>query len=105
MAACTVVRRSSASTVALVVIALIIAPSIHAQTSLATLQVNVTDAQGQVVPGATVTARETSTNVTRSGSTDGRGQYVIRLQLMCNSPVLRAPPEKPGPVQAKKAGR
>jgi outer membrane receptor protein involved in Fe transport len=48
-----------------------------AQTSLATLRGKVTDEQGGVLPGATVTARQIETNTTRTGVTEMAGQYVL----------------------------
>jgi len=48
-----------------------------AQTSLATLRGKVTDEQGGVVPGATVTARQVETNTTRTSVTETLGQYLL----------------------------
>ena len=48
-----------------------------AQTSLATLRGKVTDQQGGVLPGVTVTARQTDTNTTRSGATNEAGQFYL----------------------------
>jgi len=48
-----------------------------AQTSLATLRGKVTDQQGGVLPGVTVTARQTETNTTRSGATNEAGQFYL----------------------------
>lgn len=47
------------------------------QTNLATVRGRVTDPSGGIVPGATVTARETDTNLTRTTQTDSAGQYLI----------------------------
>src|SRR5258705_11919489 len=47
----------------------------HAQ-STATLQGTITDAQGAVMPGATVTIHNTATGLERTAVTDGAGQYV-----------------------------
>jgi outer membrane receptor protein involved in Fe transport len=52
-------------------------PSVHAQTSLATLRGKVTDQQGAVLPGATVTARQTETNTVRTGVSNETGQYYV----------------------------
>lgn len=52
-------------------------PSVQAQTSLATLRGKVTDQQGAVLPGATVTARQTETNTVRTGVTNETGQYYV----------------------------
>src|SRR3954470_8905502 len=48
-----------------------------AQTSLATLSGKVIDEQGGVLPGATVTARQTETNTTRSSVTESLGHYFL----------------------------
>jgi hypothetical protein len=47
----------------------------QAQASSADLNGTVTDASGAVVPGATVTARDTATGITRSVATDDSGEY------------------------------
>src|SRR5438552_4410275 len=52
-----------------------VATSSSAQTSLATLRGKVTDQQGGVLPGATVTTRQIETNSTRSGVTNESGQF------------------------------
>ena len=57
-------------------LSLLVAMPVVAQ-STATLQGTVTDAQGAVVPGATVSARQTATGVERSTVTDTRGYYQI----------------------------
>jgi outer membrane receptor protein involved in Fe transport len=61
--------------VACVVLSLVTAVS--AQTSLATLRGKVIDEQGGVLPGVTVTARQTETNITRSGVTNETGQFYL----------------------------
>jgi hypothetical protein len=48
-----------------------------AQTSFAALGGKVTDPQGGVLPGVTVTVRQVDTNTTRSGVTDTNGQYYL----------------------------
>src|SRR5436189_786704 len=48
-----------------------------AQTSLATLRGKVSDEQGGVLPGATVTARQIETNTTRTSVTEALGQYFL----------------------------
>src|SRR5205809_3142039 len=53
------------------------APASSAQTSLATLRGKVTDQQGGVLPGATVTTRQIETNSTRSGVTNESGQFYV----------------------------
>jgi outer membrane receptor protein involved in Fe transport len=61
--------------VALTLIAL--ASTSSAQTSLATIRGKVVDEQGGVLPGATVTARQTETNTTRTSVTEALGQYLL----------------------------
>jgi hypothetical protein len=68
-----ILRRLAFITLALAVTV----PSVHAQTSLATLRGTVTDQQGAVLPGATVTARQTETNTVRTGVTNETGQYYV----------------------------
>src|SRR5687767_4859996 len=46
-----------------------------AQTSFAALGGKVTDEQGGVLPGVTVTVRQLDTNTTRTGVSDSNGQY------------------------------
>jgi hypothetical protein len=54
-----------------------LASTAAAQTSLATLRGRVTDQQGGVLPGATVTAVQTETNTRRAGTTNDAGQFYI----------------------------
>jgi len=70
-------HRTSISVIVLVLSAIFVAASALAQTSLATLRGKVTDEQGAVLPGATVTSRQIETNTTRSSHTDSLGQYFI----------------------------
>jgi hypothetical protein len=53
------------------------AASASAQTSLATLRGKVLDQEGGVLPGATVTVRQTETNTTRTGVTNETGQFYV----------------------------
>src|SRR5436190_23991676 len=55
----------------------ILASTSSAQTSLATLRGSVADQQGGVLPGATVTERQTDTNTTRTSVTETTGQYFL----------------------------
>jgi hypothetical protein len=48
-----------------------------AQTSLATLRGTMSDEQGGMLPGATVTARQIETNTTRTSVTEAAGQYFL----------------------------
>src|SRR5438093_13373141 len=54
-----------------------LASATSAQTSLARLRGKVSDEQGGVLPGATVTARQIETNTTRTSVTEGLGQYFL----------------------------
>src|SRR5690349_7380467 len=64
--------------IAVVAVALTLtAAAALAQTSLATLRGKVTDEQGGVLPGATVTARQIETNTTRTSTTESLGQYFL----------------------------
>src|SRR5207249_812717 len=69
-------NRSFTSTIALLILTTL-ASAASAQTSLATLRGKVSDEQGGVLPGATVTARQTDTNTTRTSVTEGLGQYFL----------------------------
>jgi hypothetical protein len=59
------------------ILSVILEAALLAQTSLATLRGKVTDQQGGVLPGVTVTARQTETNTTRSGATNEAGQFYL----------------------------
>ncbi|HEY3121830.1 MAG TPA: carboxypeptidase-like regulatory domain-containing protein, partial [Vicinamibacteria bacterium] len=48
-----------------------------AQTPTATLVGDVKDSSGGLVPGATITVRNTATNVGRTTQTDGSGAYTM----------------------------
>ena len=49
----------------------------RAQTSLASLRGRVIDQSGAVLPGASVTVRQTDTDTTRTGLTNGVGQFYL----------------------------
>ena len=57
--------------------ALIVPSTASAQAVTGTLLGNVTDTTGAAVPGATVTARETQTNVSRTVTTNETGYYIL----------------------------
>src|SRR6266851_3809097 len=59
--------------------ALLITTPALAQNPTGTILGNVKDAQGAVVPGATVTATNLGTQYSRSTVTDGTGEYALRL--------------------------
>src|SRR5437879_11651307 len=69
--------KRSVSTIVAAVTMLTLAASSYGQTSLATLRGKVADQQGGVLPGATVTARQTETNTTRTGATNETGQFYL----------------------------
>ena len=58
-------------------LALIVPSHASAQAVTGTLLGNVTDSSGAAVPGATVTARETQTNVSRTVVTNETGYYIF----------------------------
>ena len=60
-------------------VAMLITSSALAQTSSGTILGGVKDAQGAVVPGATVTATNLGTQYSRSTVTDAAGEYALRL--------------------------
>ncbi|MBO0798863.1 MAG: carboxypeptidase regulatory-like domain-containing protein, partial [Blastocatellia bacterium] len=64
---------------AILVIALIISVSSHAQTTTGTFLGYVTDTAGEVLKGAKVTAINESTGLTRTVPTSATGEYVIAL--------------------------
>src|SRR5258708_14474473 len=55
----------------------IAASSSFGQTSLATVRGKVSDEQGGVLPGATVTVRQIETNATKVSVTEALGQYFL----------------------------
>ena len=57
------------------IVAFSIAPTASAQVITATLEGQVLDSSGAAVPGATVTATNTATGLSRSASTDEQGAY------------------------------
>src|SRR5438132_1108825 len=61
------------------VAALLVTTPALAQTPTGTILGSVKDAQGAVVPGATVTATNLGTQYSRSAVTDGSGEYALRL--------------------------
>jgi hypothetical protein len=59
------------------VLAVLVAPAVHAQTTFAILTGTVTDASGAVLPGVTVTATNTATQTVRTTVTDSVGEYQL----------------------------
>ncbi len=64
-------------TIAMVVSLLLPASMLSAQTSLATIRGSVTDQQGGILPGVTITARQAETNTVRTGVTNSSGLYYL----------------------------
>ena len=60
-----------------VVIAISTAPAAWSQASTATVSGVVRDQSGAVIPGATVTLKNTATNVASTTNTNGAGFYMI----------------------------
>ena len=65
--------------VAAMLAVLLVTASARAQTPTGTILGSVKDAQGAVVPGATVAATNLGTQYSRSTVTDGAGEYALRL--------------------------
>jgi hypothetical protein len=74
--------------VVVVLVALLVTSSAGAQTPTGTILGGVKDAQGAVVPGATVTATNLGTQYSRSAVTDGAGEYALRLLPVGNYMVV-----------------
>jgi hypothetical protein len=67
-----------------VLVAMLVTTSALAQTPTGTILGSVKDAQGAVVPGATVTATNLGTQYSRSAVTDDTGEYALRLLPLGN---------------------
>jgi hypothetical protein len=72
--------------------AMLVATAAFAQTPTGTILGSVKDAQGGVIPGATVTATNLGTQFSRSAITDGAGEYALRLLPVGNYMVVVAMP-------------
>ena len=70
-------RKMLAFVAAVLAIVVLLAPSVAAQTSMGTFRGSVKDEQGGALPGVTVTARQTATNLTRTAVTGASGDYFI----------------------------
>ena len=75
------------ATIAGVVSALLTATPLHAQVATGAILGNVSDSSGAAVPGATVTATNVDTQLTRDTTTDESGQYALRLLPLGNYKV------------------
>ena len=71
--------RSVWSMAAILVAVLVAAGPLHAQTATGTILGNVKDDSGTAVPGATVTATNLGTQVSRTAVTDAEGHYSLTL--------------------------
>ena len=69
-------------------VAMLITTSALAQTPTGTILGSVKDAQGGVVPGATVTATSLGTQYSRSAVTDQAGEYALRLLPVGNYMIV-----------------
>ncbi|OLC73976.1 MAG: hypothetical protein AUH72_22435 [Acidobacteria bacterium 13_1_40CM_4_65_8] len=69
-------------------VAMLITTSALAQTPTGTILGSVKDAQGGVVPGATVTATNLGTQYSRSAVTDQAGEYALRLLPVGNYMIV-----------------
>ena len=67
--------------------AMLVTTSALAQTPTGTILGSVKDAQGAVVPGATVTATNLGTQFSSNTVTDGAGEYALRLLPVGNYKV------------------
>src|SRR5207244_6037451 len=68
--------------------ATLVATAAFAQTPTGTILGTVKDAQGGVIPGATVTATNLGTQFSRSAATDEAGEYALRLLPVGNYMVV-----------------
>jgi hypothetical protein len=81
------VMRMSAAAVAAMIAAMLIATPARAQVPTGTILGTVKDAQGAVVPGASVTATNLGTQFSRNAVTDAAGEYALRLLPVGNYQV------------------
>ena len=75
------------ASIAALVSALLTAMPLHAQVATGAILGNVSDSSGAAVPGATVTATNVDTQLTRDTTTDESGQYALRLLPLGNYKV------------------
>ena len=72
-------RRVGMGRIAAALVASVLASRAYAQVATGTILGNVKDSSGAAVPGAQVTATNLGTQFSRSATTDGEGQYALRL--------------------------
>lgn len=70
-------QKASIVALAVLAIALMVPPSVGAQTALGTIRGTLQDEQGGALPGVTVTARQTATNMTQTAVSGTSGQYFM----------------------------
>jgi outer membrane receptor protein involved in Fe transport len=70
-------HRASLIALAVLAIALTVAPAVTAQTALGTIRGTLQDEQGGALPGVTITARQTATNTTQTAVSGTSGQYFV----------------------------
>ena len=63
--------------VCVMIIALAVNASVSAQTGTSSIRGTISDAQGQVIAGATITIKNDARNITRSAASEGNGSYNI----------------------------
>src|SRR5437870_3262437 len=71
-----------------VLLSLVVAAPARAQAPTGTILGSIKDAQGAVIPGATVTATNVGTQYSRSAVTDESGEYALRLLPVGNYMVV-----------------
>jgi hypothetical protein len=71
--------------VAAMIAAMLIASTARAQVPTGTILGTVKDAQGAVVPGASITATNLGTQFSRNAVTDAAGEYALRLLPVGNT--------------------
>jgi len=81
-------KEDSVRLIVAVLAAMLMTSSALAQPPSGTILGSVKDAQGAVVPGATVTATNLGTQYSRSAVTDGAGEYALRLLPVGNYMVV-----------------
>jgi hypothetical protein len=70
-------RRACLFAAGMLIVSLLMAAAVHAQTTTATVFGRVLDTSGAVLPGATVTMTNEQTATTRSVLTDDRGEFTV----------------------------
>ncbi|MFN6201242.1 MAG: TonB-dependent receptor [Acidobacteriota bacterium] len=71
------IQSAISSLVCVMIIALAVVASASAQTGTSSVRGTITDAQGQVIAGATITIKNEARNITRTATSEGNGAYNI----------------------------